>query len=62
MSKDMNLPDNCQGSDPSFPWNEPEECSCPWCQSTVSMFGDELRCDNEECDYIESPDEYDGDY
>jgi len=20
-----NLPDNCQGDDPSFPWNEPEQ-------------------------------------
>lgn len=23
--KDDNLPDDCQGSDPRFPWNEPEQ-------------------------------------
>ena len=62
MSKDMNLPDNCQGNDPSFPWNEPDEFFCPECDCATSMIGDELHCDNINCDYVESPDEYDGDY
>ena len=62
MSKDLNLPDNMQGNDPSYPWNEPEEFFCPDCGGTTSMQGQELHCDNDECDYVESPDEYDGDY
>jgi len=53
-----NLPDNCQGSDPNFPWNEPEEFFCPWCDCGTSMQGDQLHCDNINCDYVEEPDEY----
>lgn len=56
-----NLPDNCQGNDPRFPWNEPEELICPNCNDTLSMDDEELHCDNSECDYVEildEPEEY----
>lgn len=61
MSND-NLPDNCKGNDPSYPWNEPEEIFCQKCGATTSMQGEALHCDNEDCDWFETPDEYDGDY
>lgn len=62
MSKDLNLPDNCQGNDPSYPWNEPEEIFCPNCGGETSMIGDELHCNDEGCGYSEEQADYEGDY
>jgi hypothetical protein len=56
--KDLNLPDNCQGNNPDFPWNEPEDPICPDCGDGMTMVLDELHCDNEDCDYFEAPPEH----
>ena len=59
MSKDINLPDNCQGNNPDFPWNQ-EDLTCNGCGNAAHMEGDSVIC--ESCDYVEYPPEYDGDY
>lgn len=60
--KDDNLPDNCQGDDPSFPWNEPDEYFCPECESETEVINGTLVCLNDECDHMEEHEEYDEEY
>jgi len=59
--KDLNLPDNCQGNNPDFPWNQ-DDLTCNGCgNGNVHVEGDAMYCDD--CEYVEyPPEEYDGDY
>jgi hypothetical protein len=48
-----NLPDDCQGNDPCFPWNEPEQAECPICGSGMTHDSDgDLQCDDIECGHL----------
>lgn len=60
-----NYPDDCQGNNPNFPWNEQEEPECKVCNSSMTCEDGDLVCDNEDCTYVEyAPDEdsYGDDY
>lgn len=59
---DDNLPMNCQGNDPSYPWNQEDDYMCPECGDSTEVVNGTLICLNDDCDHIEEPDDYEGDY
>jgi len=49
-----NLPDNCQGNDLSFPWNEEDPIECTLCHGGMTQDddGDYICDDSENCEGV----------